>query len=60
MRTVKVEYKIDIPDINATDEETEAYLEYILGINGSLHNSNPYSDEIGAQEPQGFLEWEDV
>lgn len=41
---IKIEFEIDIPELEHTEEELEAYLRFAYGDSGKLSGSNPFID----------------
>ena len=55
---VKIEFEVELNDVEHTEEELEEYLRYTFRDNGSMSGENPF---YGEQEPEpifGTFEWE--
>lgn len=58
MGRIKIEFEIEIPNGEFTDEELEEYLRFIYGDNGSMALINPLSEEGEPSPIFGTFEWE--
>lgn len=55
MARVKVTLEIEVPEVGATDEQIEEWLQFELHYNGDMKMSNPLSSEgVDADD----FEWE--
>ena len=55
---VKIEFEVELDEVEHTEEELEEYLRYTFRDNGSMSGINPF---YGQQEPEpifGTIEWE--
>lgn len=41
MKTVEIKVRISIPDIDATDDEIQEFVEFSVGYGGGMSFSNP-------------------
>jgi hypothetical protein len=54
---VKVQYEIELPIDNATDEEIEEWLRFELHDNGEMSCKNPF-DEFEPEPIFGTFDWQ--
>ena len=55
---VKIEFEVELNEVEHTEEELEEYLRYTFRDNGCMSGKNPF---YGQQEPEpifGTFEWE--
>lgn len=58
---VKIEFEIEIPEIDATDEELEDFLRFEFNDNGHLSGENPYNKKevrFSTDPIFGTFDWE--
>lgn len=56
---VKIEFEINVPDVEHTEEQLEEWLRFTLGDNGCMGGDNPFGD----YEPEpifGTFEWDEI
>ena len=58
MSKVRVTFDVELPNIEATDEEVEEWLRFNLHDNGSMSMKNPLADEeVEPVFPSFYIEW---
>lgn len=56
---VKIEFEVELPDVEHTEEQLEEYLRYHFRDNGSVSTKNPF-EVASKREPEpifGTFEW---
>ena len=48
---VEIKFKVDVPDVGATEQEIEDWIRFSFGDNGQIDGLNPLLDQHGDAEP---------
>ena len=55
---VKIEFEVELDEVEHTEEQLEEYLRYVYGDNGCMSSKNPFYKQKELEPIFGTFEWE--